>query len=193
MKTYTSYVPSWATSITIPTYITLLRLALVPFIVMSLSAHNSAWGAFLFLIAALTDVIDGALARALKAESQLGAFLDPLADKVLLIGCYAGLAYSYFPFTLIPGWFLIVVTVQEFIMIAGALYLTVVKKEDNVQPTALGKLSSFGQLLFIGWLIVCGWLQNVSMVLFSVLLMLTLTVRICTFIQYTARAFHKEL
>ena len=178
--------------ITIPTYVTLARLVLIPFIVGCFVAHAMVWGALLFLVAALTDVVDGALARALKAESQLGAFLDPLADKALLIACYSCLAYHYFPFVLIPGWFLFVVIVQEIVIVGGSVYLSFIKKRGDVRPTALGKLSSFGQLLFIGWLIACGWIQSVPIVLFSVLLMLILCVRVCTFMQYGALAFNKE-
>lgn len=185
MKTF-SFLPTWwFTTVTIPTHVTLVRLGLVPFIVVSLLSHNIFWASLLFALAAVTDVIDGALARALNAESELGAILDPLADKALLISSYACLTYNHYPFTLIPGWFLLFVMINEVIVIGGTLYIVCIKKCEAPKPTKLGKLSSFGQLLFIGWLLICGWAQVVRTALFAVILTLILLVRIGTLLQYS--------
>ncbi len=73
--------------ITLPTYITLLRMLLIPFVILFFSVHTPSMrvvAALLFSIASLTDWLDGALARFLGQVSQLGEFLDPVADKILV-------------------------------------------------------------------------------------------------------------
>ena len=101
--------------ITIPTSITLMRIALVPFIVHS----HDFWGMdkciSVICVAALTDLVDGALARFLNQVTVFGGFLDPLADKVLLLSCFTTLAFIQFPALTIPFWFVLVVTLNELI------------------------------------------------------------------------------
>lgn len=105
--------PTWLGMLTLPTYVTLLRLLLVPFIIASFLSQNLVLAFILFTCAAVTDIIDGALARSLHLESELGGFLDPLADKALLVSTYACLAITHFPFTFIPAWFLWLVIIHE--------------------------------------------------------------------------------
>src|SRR5690349_20790870 len=95
--------------ITIPTLFTILRIVLVPIIVGAMVA--GWWGcAFLFfVVACLTDVIDGLLARLLNEKTLFGAFLDPIADKLLLISCFFTLAFVTTPLFLIPRWFVLFV------------------------------------------------------------------------------------
>ena len=185
-------VPTWFSAITLPTYITLLRLVLVPFIVVNLLAHNLPVAFMLFILAAFTDIIDGAVARSLNATSQLGAFLDPVADKILLLSCYACLTYNHFPFNMIPGWFLILVIINELILIAGSFYLGFLKKSVAIKPTQAGKMASFIQVLFIGWLFMCGWARSVPQGPLFLLLMLILCVRMWVLIQYSFIAYYRK-
>ena len=181
----------WFSVITLPTYITLIRLALVPFIVINLLAHNVGIATFLFLLAALTDVLDGAMARSMHATSQLGAFLDPVADKALLVACYASLSYNYFPFNMIPGWFLGVVVINELILIAGSFYFGFIKKNIPIKPTKAGKMASFIQILFITWLFMCAWVQAIPQDGLLFLLLLILCVRLAVLIQYSYFAYSR--
>lgn len=192
MKTNFLFFPAWWFSvITLPTHITLIRLLLVPFIVLALLAQNLLLAVPLFIAAALTDIIDGALARSLHAESELGATLDPLADKALLISCYACLTYNYFPFNMIPAWFLITVVFNECILVGGSLYLGLLRNGIAIKPTRLGKVASFVQILFIGWLFMCGGAHTVPLGLFYCMLTLILCVRATVLLQYSSILYYK--
>src|SRR5689334_2751866 len=79
--------PAW-----VPNFFTFLRLLLVPFVIRAILTGHPTLALSLFALAAVTDVIDGALARHFDLISQAGAYLDPIADKMLLSGVYLALA-----------------------------------------------------------------------------------------------------
>ena len=150
-----SNLPDTEKRITIPTMFTLIRIAVVPIIVVSMIV--GWWGcAFSFFVfACATDVIDGLLARLLDAKTFLGACLDPVADKLLLISCFFTLACIKTPLFLIPRWFVLCVVNKEIIQIAGALFIYRARGHLDVQPTLLGKTTTFIQMIFIMWLFAC--------------------------------------
>lgn len=150
-----SKLPDEEKRITIPTLFTLVRIVLVPIIAMCMIA--GWWGhAFLFFVfACFTDVIDGLLARLLNEKTFLGACLDPVADKLLLISCFSTLACVNTPLFLIPRWFVLFVVSKEIIQIAGALFIYRVRGHLDVQPTLLGKTTTCIQMIFIMWLFAC--------------------------------------
>jgi Phosphatidylglycerophosphate synthase len=135
--------------------LTLLRIVLVPVIVIAMT--NQQWGNafFWFLIAALTDTFDGALARWWNDETVLGACLDPIADKILLISCFATLAFIQSPVFMIPHWFVMLILFKESIILLGALLLLVSRSGFTVHPTFLGKATTVVQISFIIWLFTC--------------------------------------
>ena len=146
--------------ITIPTMFTILRIALAPAVAVSmfLGSWNSAF--ILFFIAVLTDFLDGILARLLNAKTILGACLDPLADKLLIVSCFFSLAFVQSPLFSIPIWFVLFVLVKELILIAGVTFLYYKNGVFEIQPTYLGKLAMLAQTTFIIWLFACyffGW------------------------------------
>lgn len=99
---------------TIPNMLTLSRIAMVPFI--SALAFSSTpwpifWALFLFGVSALTDSLDGYLARRLKQESEFGAYIDPLADKILVWGVYAVLSFK--PELVIPFWMVLIIIARD--------------------------------------------------------------------------------
>lgn len=135
--------------ISIPTCITLVRIILVPFIVSSM-VYQQWHAAFIwFLLAALTDVIDGSLARLWNDTTVLGACLDPLADKILLISCFFTLAYVHAPLCSIPHWFLVLICLKETIIILGSLALLIIGPNFSIRPTYLGKCTTLAQIIFI--------------------------------------------
>ncbi len=175
--------------ITIPTLITMIRILLAPCMVSSMIAQAWPLACLLFLLAAVTDVVDGALARFLNKVTVVGALLDPLADKILLISSYAGLMYLQFAALHIPFWFLVIVIINESVLVAASIYIGFVKGPQTLQPTRLGKMTSFGQVLFILWFFACGFTQASPYHLFSVLLLLVTMSRLCAFMQYAVTAF----
>jgi cardiolipin synthase (CMP-forming) len=138
--------------LTVSTLFTLSRIIMVPFIVWSMATH--AWGTacVLFTVAALTDVIDGALARFLKEETILGAYLDPLADKLLVLSCYGALMVVDFPPFTVPVWFVLVLFLKELLLVVGAFYIGIMKNSLTIRPTVLGKTATVMQIAFIWWL-----------------------------------------
>jgi cardiolipin synthase len=144
--------------ITLATSFTLLRLLLVPGIVWAILAERWALAGGTFVIAAATDMLDGALARWYMAHTTLGACLDAIADKVLLIACFAALAWVHSP--MIPSWFVWLLVIKEFLLVLGAGIVGLDKGWGTIQPTLLGKMVTCAQIAFISWLFACrffGW------------------------------------
>jgi cardiolipin synthase (CMP-forming) len=146
--------------ITIPTLLTLLRIALVPAIVVSMSLQSWSWAFGLFVVASVSDLLDGNVARLCNQKTMLGACLDPLADKILIVSCFATLAFTQSPLFSIPKWFVWFVLVKELILIFGVIFLYSRKGMFEIHPTLLGKMTTVVQLSFIAWLFACyflGW------------------------------------
>lgn len=175
----------------VPTTITLLRILFVPFIIASMMAHQWMVAGIFFALASATDLIDGALARYLQQETFFGSFLDPIADKLLLISSFVGFALFY-KASVIPPWFLVFIIGSELIVVALAFYWGVVKKSMVIRPTRLGKLTSFAQILFIGWLFLCSLVPVMPLPLFWLLLGLVVLARVCIYIDYGFIAFRKD-
>ncbi len=182
----------WFATVTLPTHFTLARMLMVPFIMVNFFAHNILLAGVLFILAALTDVIDGVLARSLQATSELGAFLDPIADKFLLISAYICLTYATLPFSIIPSWFLLLVILQECCIVGGTIYLRWVKKNYRVQPSKLGKMSTFIQILFIGWLFMCSWTCTLPLFFFYFLLGFVVGIRLWVLIHYSYTSYKEQ-
>jgi len=187
MKCDSSLIQRIATTekkITIPTLFTLLRIILVPIIVFTMI--RQAWGAafFLFALAALTDVIDGFLARLCDDTSLLGACLDPIADKLLLLSCFFTLAFIQTPLFIIPGWFFAIFLIKEVIILGGTSFLLFSQYGFNVKPTWLGKASTVVQTAFISWLFTCYFLNWVPLRAYDFMLAITLLVGIAALVQY---------
>lgn len=146
--------------LTFSTVLTLARIALIPWIVVTLAAGAWLRALLLFGIAVLTDIFDGYFARLWKQETALGACLDPLADKLLMVACYATLVMYPVPELPIPTWFLAVVAIKEAILLLGALYFGLLRHTVQIKPSLWGKLAMVAQSGLVGWLIVCfmfGW------------------------------------
>lgn len=104
---------------------------------------------WLFLAAALTDVADGYVAKRWASPSQVGAALDPIADK-LLIGC---LLLALSGDDLVPGWLLALAIGRDVMLVAGAVALRSRLREFRIEPLVIGKLSTFLQLVFLGFVL----------------------------------------
>ena len=130
--------------LSIPNLITLARIMLVPVVVWAI-ASGAMWLAFLlFLAAAISDGVDGFLAKRFGMKTELGAYLDPLADKVLIVSIYVTLGIT----ASIPLWIVILVVSRDF-MIVGAIILSwVVDKPVKIKPLVVSKLNTGVQIVF---------------------------------------------
>ena len=155
--------------ITVSTYFTFLRIILTPVIVVAMV--YGSWGVAFscFVIASVSDMLDGFLARYLNQKTFLGACLDPLADKLLLISVFSTLVFTHIlPFG-IPLWFVGLVLFRELLIVLGFLYIYTQKHPVEVSPSFLGKVTTALQMHFIGWLFLCyffGWLPTKTYYLF---------------------------
>jgi cardiolipin synthase len=154
-----------ATLFTVPLLLTLARFVLVVPIVLALA--SSLWGTALGLIvlAGITDFLDGYLARAWGQESLLGACLDPVADKVLIVAVYATLLFHGAAGFTTPGWFFALVVIRELVILGGALILGLMRHDLAIRPTLLGKITTTVHLVFMSLLFLAaafnwdiGWL-----------------------------------
>ncbi|OGB96756.1 hypothetical protein A3F06_03970 [candidate division TM6 bacterium RIFCSPHIGHO2_12_FULL_36_22] len=141
--------------LTLPTCLTLLRFILVPIVIVAMI--KGRWGVafWLFIIAVISDMLDGALARLLNVKTFLGACLDALADKLLILSVFFTLAFVQSPLFSIPLWFVMLVLLKEFLLIGGAAYIFFSRGSLKVEPTFLGKATMVMQSVFIIWLFFC--------------------------------------
>jgi phosphatidylglycerophosphate synthase len=137
-----------------------------------------------FVLASVTDVLDGMLARSRNEISLLGSILDPLADKLMLLVVYVGLVYGNFIPVPLPQWFLGLVITHEIILIVGAVYFSLIKQQISISASRLAKLVGFGQFLFIVWALASGFVNPVSSTLFYLVVGLIAFARLVVLVQY---------
>ena len=170
--------------ITLPTLVTLLRILLVPFIVKAIFEHQWGTAFVLFLIAAVTDTIDGNLARFLGEQTLFGAVLDPVADKFLLLSCFLALSLAPSSFIIIPQWFFFFILGKELVIMLGALAIYLIKGSFAVRPTKLAKFTTLVQMGFILWFFLCSHFYWLPIKTFYGLLFLILLLAFGSLLQY---------
>ncbi|GJD66406.1 CDP-alcohol phosphatidyltransferase family protein [Methylobacterium frigidaeris] len=133
----------------LPNLITAARLALVPFVVWAIT--REAWGTafLLFALAGISDGIDGVLARRYALTSRLGAILDPLADKALMLAVLLSLTLA----GLVPAWFPAVLIARDTLVVLAAGLARLAGRPLETPPLLIGKLNTAGQIAFLAWLL----------------------------------------
>jgi cardiolipin synthase len=129
--------------LTIPNIITLFRFLLVPLVVLSLLNGEWTWAFGGFVAAAVSDGIDGFIARNFNQRSELGAYLDPIADKVLLVSVFVVLGYMGH----LPLWLVIAAVSRDALIIGGVVLSTVMSKPVAVKPIFVSKANTAAQLV----------------------------------------------
>ena len=129
----------------IPNFLSLLRVILVPVFVIFLIQAEYDKALVTFMVAGLTDALDGTLARLLKCQTTLGAYLDPIADKLLLVTSFVTLAI----YGLIPGWLAVIVISRDFIILLGIAILTLMSVSYEIKPAIVGKMTTALQVATI--------------------------------------------
>ena len=131
-------------SLSIPNLITLGRILLVPIVVWAITAGAMQTAFLLFLAAGISDAVDGFIAKRFGMTSELGSYLDPLADKALIVSIYVALGIV----GAIPRW-LVILVVSRDIMIVGAVMLSwLLGKPVIVKPHLASKLNTVAQIVF---------------------------------------------
>jgi len=130
----------------IPNFITIARILLVPVVIWLLTSDAYQMALLVFAIAAATDAADGALARATHTQSEVGAYLDPLADKLLLVSTFAALGII----KQIPTWLVITVISRDILIVGGMMLSWIMDKPFPVKPLWVSKLNTVAQIFFLG-------------------------------------------
>ena len=130
---------------TIPNIHTFTRILLTPLLMWFLVRRRLNEALLVFFIAGMTDGLDGLIARLFHQKSKIGAILDPLADKFLLVSSFLILGYL----TLIPWWLVGVAVGRDVVIVLGTTVLFVLGFRVEVLPTVLGKLTTLTQLLSV--------------------------------------------
>ena len=129
----------------IPNTLTILRILLIPVIVGFLVYDYFDFALVTLLIAALTDMLDGSIARMANQKTEFGAYLDPLADKLLLMTTFI----TFSLLDMVPVWSVIVVVSRDAILLTGTLLARLTNTKINASPSLLGKATTVFQLVYI--------------------------------------------
>lgn len=129
----------------LPNWLTILRILLIPVFVTLLVYGRAGLALLVFCLASLTDLLDGYIARSQGRQTRLGAFLDPMADKLLLTSGFVTLTWL----KVIPFWITAVVVSRDVVLSIGVLVIHVAGGTVHPAPTWIGKLSTVFQMLTV--------------------------------------------
>lgn len=139
---------------TLPNLITLARLCAVPAAVWLMMQHRYDAAFLVFVGAGLSDAVDGWLARVRNARSTLGALLDPIADKALLVSVYVTLAAQ----GVLPDWLAILVVFRDLLIVGGVIFLWMLGVPARIRPLFVSKANTAAQLALAALaLLLAGW------------------------------------
>ncbi len=154
--------PQLSQVLTVPNQLTLLRMVVLPFVLISMIYGQHTASLWLFVAAAVTDVIDGVVARRFNQKTRLGQYLDPIADKLLLSSCFVAQSVN----GAIPWWVTILVLLRDVMIIAIVLVVVLTTSVRSFPPSLLGKANTIVQFstlltVLLNNVIQAGWLQGV--------------------------------
>ena len=159
----------------LPNVLTLIRLALVPVTGYCLATGQYQAALPIFLLAALTDLADGYIARRFNLTSRLGAALDPVADKLNMLVATVGLAWQL----LIPLWLAIAIVARDLLIVAGALAYRALAGRITIAPTRLSKINTFLEFTLLllvmaaaaGWIDIRPWQHAAFVIVFATIVL----------------------
>jgi cardiolipin synthase len=134
----------------LPNLISLGRLVLVPAIIAMIATERWKEACIVFIIAGLSDAVDGWLAKTFDLTSELGAYLDPLADKALIVSIYVALAVV----SVLPPTIAILVVARDVMIIGAFMIALIMRKPVKVKPLMISKLNTAAQISFAAMVLV---------------------------------------
>ena len=138
----------------LPNSLTLLRIAIIPAIVIALDERHFGLAFGLFVAAGVTDGLDGGIARLTNTRTELGAYLDPLADKGLVLSLLIKLSLL----GEVPAWVLTIILTRDIVSLTGYLLLFFLTGERiEIRPSLTGKLATVLQLVGVAGALLILW------------------------------------
>jgi cardiolipin synthase len=126
----------------LPNLLCLARLASVPVVIWAILERNFGLAFWLFFAAGVSDALDGFIAKRFNAESVFGAFLDPIADKCLLVGVYVAFAAR----DMLPLWLIMLIVFRDLLIVGGALVVHAVTHRLSMEPLLISKANTLLQI-----------------------------------------------
>ncbi len=145
-----------------PNLLTLIRVLLTPVFVILIINKYFEWALLTFAIAGITDGLDGLIARLTHQRTELGAYLDPIADKLLTFAGFISLAII----EMIPSWLVVIVITRDIIILVGFLVMFLTNYHPKIDPSLLSKITTAFQIITILFALLAGFLpalQQLSM------------------------------
>jgi len=137
----------------LPNILTLTRVLMIPFFVIFIINKHFGWALITFVIAGITDGVDGLIARITHQRTELGAYLDPIADKLLLFSAFITLAII----EVIPSWLVVIVITRDVIILVGFLVMLLTNYHPKINPSLLSKMTTVFQILTIVLVLFTGY------------------------------------
>ncbi|HYO16547.1 MAG TPA: CDP-alcohol phosphatidyltransferase family protein [Thermoanaerobaculia bacterium] len=142
---------------TIPNLLSLFRMGLVPLFIISVIDGQALRALVIFLLAGITDALDGFIARVFKQQSLLGTYLDPIADKLLLVSAYVTLSIPQLNQGIqIPLWVTVLVIARDVLLVVVALILYLAAGIRSFPPTLLSKINTALQVVAVVLVLISG-------------------------------------
>jgi cardiolipin synthase len=130
--------------LSIPNLVTLARILLVPVVVWAIASGRMYFAFLLFLVAAISDAVDGFLAKRFGMKTELGAYLDPLADKALIVSIYVTLGIT----GVIPLWIVILVVSRDIMIVSAVILSWLIDRPVAIRPHVVSKINTAVQIIF---------------------------------------------
>jgi cardiolipin synthase len=163
------------------------RILCVPLIVWAITAGHTLPAFLLFLAAGISDAVDGYLAKRFNMATELGAMLDPLADKALIVSIYVALGFT----EALPRWMIILVVSRDILIVGGFLVAMMLDRPMPVRPHPVSKLNTVAQITLaavtlgsLGLNFDTGWVLPVLMALVTILTLLSIGFYVAEWIRH---------
>jgi cardiolipin synthase len=161
----------------------------VPCFVILLIYDHPKSATILFLLAAVTDGLDGLLARKLQQKTVLGSFLDPMADKILLTAAFVTLTIPSLPLILhIPTWLTVLTISRDFIIALSVLVIHLQTQHSHFPPSLLGKCTTAVQLLLVGACLLANFAPNIAVAVYPYITYSTLAFTLASGLHYAYKS-----
>ncbi len=169
--------------------LTILRMVFAPLVVVLLIYGHPTMALLIFCLAGATDALDGLLARALKEKTELGSFLDPVADKILLTSVFVTLTIPWLRVVLhIPAWLTILAISRDILIAVSALIIHLQTGHSKFPPSFLGKCTTAMQLCVVADCLVANLWPELGTLLFRPLVYVTLLLTVASGLHYFYRS-----
>jgi cardiolipin synthase (CMP-forming) len=175
----------------LPNLITIGRILLVPVIVWAITSGEMLFAFILFLAAGVSDAIDGFLAKRFGMASELGSYLDPLADKALIVSIYIALGIA----DALPRWFVILVVSRDIMIVSAVMLSWIAGNPVTIKPLAVSKANTAAQIVLatlvlasLGLGFKAGWLIDFGIAVVAILTLVSIAAYVREWVRHMGSA-----